>query len=278
MFHLSRTKSTSERYRDLLQAADTIGEMRKTSSDVIEHIDGILTSYRCLNEQQLIGFKVDARADTGATDTADAKHLSLLAQIHLLIVLPELIWQRIDDEDYFQATQLFIFARHIYTGLTLDASLQITRTFPIAKRQWEHLNQFFFMIKRMCLKQLSRPDLSTELVVKCLTSLALLDNCQVDKLLALFFQLRSHAYQEMLSTANDSFKTRILNSLRLLNETIWQVYKCFADTAAGQSGKCLLIDELELIGGTDARPVIAMIPLDASPLYGSLPALIANFK
>lgn len=248
---------------------------------MIEHIDGILTSYRCLNEQQLIGFKVDAKADcidSSRSDPVAAKHMSSMAQIHLLIVLPELIWQRVDDEDYFQATQLFIFARHIYTGLQLDASLEITKTFPIAKRQWEHLNQFFFMIKRMCLKQLGRPDLSTDLVVKCLTSLALLDNCQIDKLLALFFQLRTRAYQDMLNTADDSFKVRILNSLRLLNETIWQVYKCFADTAAGLSGKCLLIDELEVIGGGDARPVIAMIPLDESPLYKSLPPLIANFK
>lgn len=263
----------------MLQAADTIGEMRKTSTDVIGHIDGILNGYRSLNEQQLIGFKVDTKTDSTnrTNDKTSNKHFSTMAQVHLLLALPELIWQRVDDMDYFQATQLFIFARHIYTGLQLDANLEIAKTFPIAKRQWEHLNQFFFMIKRMCLKQLGRADLSTDLVVKCLTSLALLDNCQIDKLLTLFFQLRTHAFQEMLATNADSFKTRILNSLRLLNETVWQVYKCFVD-ASSESNKCLLIDELELIGGPDAKPVIAMIPLDESQVYKSLPALISNFK
>lgn len=239
-----------------------------------------MTSYRSLNEQQLIGFKVDTKLESSkstASDTTNNKYYGAMAQIHLLITLPELIWQRVDDMDYFQATQLFIFARHIYTGLQLDANLEITKTFPIAKRQWEHLNQFFFMIKRMCLKQLGRSDLSTDLVVKCLTSLALLDNCQIEKLLTLFFQLRTHAFQELLNTNDDSFKMRILNSLRLLNETISQVYKCFVDTT-GQSAKCLLIEELEMIGGIEAKPVIAMIPLDESNLYKSLPTMISNFK
>lgn len=282
----------SERYRDLLQAADTIGEMRKTSSNVIEHIEGIVNSCQNLNEHQLIGFKIDANMDAGSllrSDPVQTNYFGCMAQIHLLTKLPEMIWNRLDECDYFVATKLFIFSRHIITGLQLDANLDIMRKFPVAKRQWNHLNQFFFMIKQMCLEQMERPELSTETAVKCLTSLVLLENCQLDKLLTMFIQLRARAFHRMLTTNVDqsgatkvhqSAKTRILDSLRLLNETVLQLFKCFIDTCDSEtsSNKCLLVRELESIAGPNACPVIDLLGLDESLMNETLPSLISKFK
>lgn len=277
-----------------MQAADTIGEMRKTSSNVIEHIQGIIESCQNLNEHQLIGFKIETNAERGLlpSEGMQKNYHGCMTQIHLLTKLPELIWSRLDESDYFIATQLFIFARHISTGLQLDANMDIMRKFPVAKRQWNHLNQFFFMIKQMCLEQLERPELSTETAVKCLTSLVLLENCQLDKLLAMFIQLRARAFRRMLTTINDehndsrkphqSAKNRIIDSLQLLNETILQVFKCFIDnndsSESGIGNKCLLARELELITGPNAKPVINMINLDESLMNDTLPLLISKFK
>lgn len=215
-----------------------------------------------------------------------------MAQIYLLTKLPEMIWCRLDEADYLIATQLFIFARHISTGLQLDANMDIMRKFPVAKRQWNHLNQFFFMIKDMCLQQLERPELTTETAVKCLASLLLLENCQLDKLLTMFIQLRSRAFRRMLTTHNDNksitktAKERIISSLQLLNETILQLFKCFIDVpsdhggnqSATMHGKCLLASELELISGPNSKPLLDMINLDQSLLIDALPAVISKFK
>lgn len=261
--------------------------MRVTSSNVIEHIDGIVNSCRNLNEHQLIGFKIDSKALP-----SDSVQNGCIAQIHLLTKLPELIWGRLDECDYFIATQLFIFSRHISTGLQLDANMDIMRKFPVAKRQWNHLNQFFFMIKHRCLEQLEKPELSTDTAVKCLTSLVLLENCQLDKLLTMFTQLRARAFRRMLSnicSEHDNFgdvkmhqsaKKRILDSLQLLNETVLQVYKCFIDTNDPLDGtnKCLLARELESCAGPGARPVINLIHLDESLMNDTLPSLISKFK
>lgn len=279
----------------MLQAADTIGEMRKTSSSVIEHIEGIISSCRNLNEHQLIGFKIDTNADRNALpfDSVQKNYNGCMAQIHLLTKLPELIWSRLDECDYFVATQLFIFARHISTGLQLDANMDIMRKFPVAKRQWNHLNQFFFMIKQICLEQLEKPDLTTETAVKCLTSLVLLENCQLDKLLTMFIQLRARAFRRLLTTVSDerneatkvhqTAKSRILDSLQLLNDTILQLYRCFIETSGANNGpagenKCLLARELELIAGPNARPTVEMINLDESLMNDTLPSLISKFK
>lgn len=268
--------------------------MRKTSSNVIEHIDGIVNSCRNLNEHQLIGFKIDSNADRNLlpSDNVQMNYYGCVAQIHLLTKLPELIWSRLDEADYFVATQLFIFARHISTGLQLDANMDIMRKFPVAKRQWNHLNQFFFMIKQRCLEQLEKPELSTETAVKCLTSLVLLENCQLDKLLTMFTQLRARAFRRMLTNVSSdhdntadtkvyqSAKKRILDSLQLLNETVLQVYKCFIETADASDGsnKCLLARELESCAGPGARPVISLINLDESLMNDTMPSLISKFK
>lgn len=281
----------------MLQAADTIGEMRKTSSNVIEHIEEIVSNCRSLNENQLIGFKIETNVEHNSllSDAVQKNYYGCMAQIHLLTKLPELIWSRLDECDYFVATQLFIFSRHISTGLQLDTNMDIMRKFPVAKRQWNHLNQFFFMIKQMCLEQLERPELTTETAVKCLTSLVLLENCQLDKLLSMFIQLRARAFRRMLTTANEdqninemtkvhqSVKSRILDSLQLLNETVSLLFKCFIDIndAKGESigtNKCLLARELELIAGPNAKPVLSMIHLNDSLMNDTLPSLISKFK
>lgn len=287
----------SERYRDLLQAADTISQMRSTSSNVIEHIDGIANSCRTMNEHQLIGFKIGTNADISDPlsqyDQNQKTYYGCMAQIHLLTKLPEMIWNRLDDADYFVATQLFIFARHISTGLQLDANMDIMRKFPVAKRHWNHLNQFFFMIKQMCLEQLEKPELTTETAIKCLTSLVLLENCQLDKLLTMFIQLRVRAFRRTLICDDDannedelahrSAKKRIVNGLQLLNKTIFQLFKCFIDVSNDDDSKslikkCLLIKELEIVTGFNAEPIIALVQLEDSIINDALPTVISNFK
>lgn len=292
-FHFS-----SERYRDLLQAADTIGEMRNTSSNVIEHIDGITTSCQNLNEHQLIGFKIntsDSKDILSKYDATQRNYYGCIAQINFLTKLPELIWHHLDNADYFIATQLFILARHISTGLQLDANMDIMRKFPVAKRHWNHLNQFYFMIKQMFMEQLEKPELTTETAVKCLTSLVLLENCQLDKLLTMFIQLRIRAFRRILTGSTDTIKTellhhsaknRILDGLQLINKTILQLFKCFIDVSSGddmddgrvESNKCLLVKKLELITGPNAKPIIALVPLEDSILIDALPSLISKFK
>lgn len=288
------TKHSSERYRDLLQAADTIAEMNSTSSDVGRHIAEIIASCKIVNEQQLLGMKPSPLYESTPRDakiTSKRSHEhSCIGQIHLLTLLPELIWTQLDDANYFVATQLFIFSRHISTGLQLDTTIDTFKRFPIARRQWNHLNQFFFLIKQKCLTQLEKPDLTAETAVKCLASLLLLDNCQLDQLLTIFIQSRSRAFRLTLSTDGDNqkmyrAKDRVLASLKILNETIELLFTCFIDPAdatsygSGESTNLsYLMAELERITGPNAKPTISLINLDNSMIVRVLPSLVAKFK
>lgn len=288
----------SERYRDLLKAADTIGEMKNTSVSVTEQIGRVMGTCRSLNEQQLIGFKSEPMP-IKTLDRPTSNYYGIVVQIKLLTELPELIWTRIDAEDYFVATQLFVFSRHISTGKRIDsffsspkqfdqiiwlAGLQmdvyrsIMNSFPVAKRLWSMLNPFFHTIKQECMTTLEREHLTSETAAKCLASLILLENCPVDKLFQTFTQLRSKAFKKTLAEnfeLKDRVKEKIIKSLIVLSSTIVQIFECFVD---GGTDNGLLLDELQRAMSKDALPTLSLIKDESSLLYDSLPDVIKNFK
>lgn len=262
-----------------MHAADTIADMQKTSSDVIQRIDAVVKNCQNVNDHHLLGFRTESKPRSESLPLKNVDYYSCVAQIHLLTTLPELIWSRLDDGDYFVATQLFILSRHISTGLQLDAKGEILGGFPVAKRQCAHLNQFFFVIKQLCVDQLEHPELDTARAVKCLASLLLLENCKLEKLLTMFIQLRTRAFRLLFAShahVVHKAKDRILSSLQTLNETLLLIFTCFADGDA--SGKSLLLVELEQIIGPNAQPTVALLNLENEAILRSLPPLIFKFK
>lgn len=270
--------------------------MKTTSADVVRHIVEVIASCKIVNEQQLLGLKASSTCESTPVDaklTLDRSHEHRsIGQIHLLTLLPELIWTQLDDGNYFIATQLFIFSRHISTGLQLDTTIDIFKRFPIARRQWNHLNQFFFLIKQKCLEQLEKPELTAETAVECLASLLLLDSCQLDQLLTIFIQSRTRAFRHTLSNDGSGdgdsqklyrAKDRVLASLKILNETIELMFTSFIDPVVAMSDATgtnvsYLMAELDRIAGPNAKPTISLINLENTTIFSVLPSLVAKFK
>ncbi|XP_055856916.1 conserved oligomeric Golgi complex subunit 1 isoform X2 [Episyrphus balteatus] len=265
-----------ERYRDLLKAADTIATMRESSSELCNQIDNITTNCRSLNEKQLIGFKT---ADTDAIKSRSANkqlnnYFSTVVQIKLLTTLPEMIWSHIDNERFYLATELFIFSRHISTGLQLDVNNTLMQYFPVAKKQWEILKPFHLTIKQSVLATLEREELSPEAATDCLLSLLLLEKGNLNGILKTFVQLRCSAFlSSMINEGGDQkrVKDRILGSLRVINSTVQLVHKCFFENNKGLVSKKL--EELE-----NAMPTITHIDCHDSQFAYLLPDIIANFR
>ncbi|XP_062565943.1 conserved oligomeric Golgi complex subunit 1 isoform X2 [Armigeres subalbatus] len=266
-----------ERYRDLLKAADTIGEMRTTASSIIENVDNITSACRKLNDHQLIGFRSVSDHPRTHNKNANSKFHGVIVQIKLLTSLPEMIWSAIDKEDYFVATQLFIFSRHISTGLQLDSNNETMAKFPVAKKQWAVLSQFFFTIKQKCASCLEREDLTAEVATKCLASLVLMENCQLDYILSFFVQMRLKAYSGVLSEGSqyEKVKDKILASLKLLMNTVSLMYECFIGCNQEQS---LLIKELMLVADESALPTIRLINSEDPKIIQTLPDIISKFR
>lgn len=266
-----------ERYRDLLKAADTIARMKDTSATLITQIQNITTNCTSLNEKQLLGFQTKPKQPL-VPDRELHSYYSTVFQIKLLTSLPEMIWSRIDEEQFFLATQLFILSRHISTGLHLDVGNKVIKHFPVAKKQWETLKPFFFTIKQNALCALEKDTLTPEAATDCLLSLFLLEQSSMDGILTTFLQIRAKSYLAALSSdksAQRRVKDRILSSLEVLNSSVLLIFKCFIDSG---NGKGLVVEKLEELASDKAEPTISLMDLDEMDMMYDLPDIIAKFK
>ncbi|XP_052902098.1 conserved oligomeric Golgi complex subunit 1 [Anopheles moucheti] len=270
-----------ERYRDLLKAADTIGDMKDTTGSIIGNVDRIRARCQQLNDHNLIGFRTGTDYKRLQKKNRDHNFHGVIVQIKLLTSLPEMIWSRIDREDYFVATQLFIFARHISTGLSLDTERETMRKFPVAAKQWQVLSQFFFTIEAACRESLGREELSVAVVSKSLASWLLLESCPVEQTLDMFTERRSKAYLDVLDeneTVYEKVKDKLLASLKVLNGTVRLFYECFVDDGTVDDGVGGFQRELQHITGDKAAPTIGLIRSEDPMIMQMIPEMIAKFR
>ncbi|EDW34461.1 GL21569 [Drosophila persimilis] len=268
-----------ERYRDLLKAADTIAAMQTSAATLIEQVHCVQANCRILNEQQLLGFKTTAPATDAALQQRNASkklqsYYGTMVQIKLLTSLPELIWTHIDNEQFFAATELFIFSRHISTGLQLDGNSALMQKLPVARKQWEILRPFHLTIKHAVLAVLEREELCPEIAVDCMQSLLLLDKCDLSSVLQTFLNLRASAFLNCLQshlTEPRRVKERILASLGILNSTIELLDKCLLENG-------LLFTRLAECSASTCPPSISRMESSERQLAHLLPEIIAGFK
>lgn len=202
--------------------------MKTTSQEVVDAVQKITTKCRTFNERQS-GFQVETPETqhlNRLTNKQVNNYFGTVVQIKLLTSLPEMIWSHLDKENFFIATQLFTFARHISTGLQLDTNNSVMKHFPVAKKQWEMMKPFFFTIKQSALEVLEREDLSEDLATDCFLTLFLLEKSSLDNLFQSFLNLRVNALKKCLGS-DERVKDKILASLRILNSTVELVWKCF---------------------------------------------------
>lgn len=223
-----------------------------------------------------MGFKSESDQQRRLNRSANTNLYGVVVQIKILTILPELIWSRIDVDDFFVATQLFIFSRHISTGLKLDVNNDIMKKFPVAKKQWDLLAPFFYTIKQQCLQTLERENLTSDVASKCLASLLLLENCPLEKLLTTFVQTRSKTFTSIIESDDYGVvKEKLLKSLKVLMSTVSIIHECFI----GMGGKDgLLIQELKEISAENSKPTLSLLNTEKSQIFKTLPDIIAKYK
>lgn len=216
-----------------MKAADTITAMQNSSQTLISQVDRIGSFCKSLNDGQLLGFKVETDSTTefrkNKANSKKVNYFSTIIQIKMLTSLPELIWSHLDKEEYFAATELFIFSRHISAGLQLDADNVVLQKLPVARKQWEMLKPFYSTIRLQVLTVLQRPQLTTDITVDCLLALLQLERCTLEKALTTFLQLRCTAFQNSIieEKSSEPVNDRIIASLRILYDTLELVAHCF---------------------------------------------------
>ncbi|CAG4940110.1 unnamed protein product [Parnassius apollo] len=276
-----------ERYRDLIQAADTIEEMKVTTSSILNHIHDITIACKSLHNTHLVGFNVQDQHVQSFQLNSNPVH-AIAVQVKLLMEIPEKIWKCIESDDFVNASQLFIMARHVNTGLQLQIggknikpgmqSLQ-----RIVQQQWISISNFSQTIINVCRQKLQEVDISVPVACSCLVSLYLLDSQTMVELLNTLIGLHSDSSlkstlqfdlaQILGGDVKTQIKKKIVNGVKIVLKTVVLVYACFVNNDGGA-----VVEMLKDLYRKDSNPLLYLVNFSDPVSLKLLPSVISNYR
>ncbi|NXX75408.1 COG1 protein, partial [Urocolius indicus] len=216
-----------ERYRDLIEAADTIAEMRLSSQR-------LLSSVRSLQQGGA------ARTSPGAQPEAQQSFYRAAAQLKLLLDVPEKVWGAVEAGRYLPAARLHLLGDHLRRQLRLDTPRArppgaVLARFPILLRQVaaaSHLRSTILQESKALLKS---QTVSDQAVAEALCAIMLLEDSSPRQALADFLLARKLAIQQLLNQAHHGagIKAQVCSLMELLTTTLYQAHALFYTVPEG---------------------------------------------
>ncbi|XP_023288595.1 conserved oligomeric Golgi complex subunit 1 isoform X2 [Orussus abietinus] len=266
----------SERYRDLIQAADAITEMKETSEQVIERMAKLEETFHLLQQKYLIGFKI-VPIETKSEREFQEKRDSVVMQLKILMDVPEKIWTAIDSKNILLATQLFILAQHLQYSLKLEVGdEELLNKYPIVTEQWKSISQFKTVIPKECNRILLSSDLLPESAANVLASLVILEKISAPALLEKLIVQRSRTIEEIVKGDCDhTVKFRVKSCIKLLNDTVTLIYTCFVTNDKNDG---LISQHIKSMVHLEAHSMLLHLNLSSELLNKLLPTIATNHK
>ncbi|CAM1299135.1 COG1 (predicted), partial [Pycnogonum litorale] len=266
-----------ERYRDLIEAADTIQAMKSSAVCITKCINDIVSQCKSLPDKKSLNFQ--------PKESAVEKHVlyEVGAQIKLLLDIPKEIWSYIDRQNYLAATQLYLLARHIHTSLTMlpSTSISVLKSFPIINRQWSTISHFRSSILQGCHEVLKEASLDEQKMADNLISLMLLEDTTPRQVFNQFLLSRTKAMQDIFSADKEGVgaKTQICDVIKLILDTVYLVHALFykSNDADDVIVNNLLFQTFEKISSNKSNGPLSLILLD-SPAMKYLPRTVIDFR
>ncbi len=282
-----------ERYRDLMEAADTIARMREGAEAVIASVDGAVNSGREAHARAVQGFRNKGGA-ASLTDEADcnAPYLAVAAEIKLLMTVPEKMWAAVDRGDHLTAARLFLFARHIHTGLTLErqvghaknedddddeddppSSAQIVaKHFPVVSRQWASISHFREAILQGAEAALAEEGLPDR-AVEAMAAAVLLRGLSAEKVLDEYLDRRAEALRQRLrrDAKDETAKGVICRSVTVVLNTVRCINRAFTSPDGDDKSLAIVLKRA-------SEPAVGLFQTRLSPVFKHLPAIVRDFR
>ncbi|XP_075888501.1 conserved oligomeric Golgi complex subunit 1 isoform X3 [Nelusetta ayraudi] len=225
-----------ERYRDLIDAADTIGEMRQCSESVVQSIQDM--HQYCLRLKQ--GKNSAGASKQESQRQWQDKFYTMASQIKLLLEIPERIWSAMEASHYLQATQLYLLCCHLHSLLQLEATTgglysPVLARFPILVRQVATTGHFRSTILLDSRSLLRGRAVSDQAIAEALVSTMLLEDSSPRQALADFLLARKASIHQLLNQPQHGagIKAQVCSVVELLVTTLFQAYAVFYMPADG---------------------------------------------
>ncbi|KAG1687280.1 Conserved oligomeric Golgi complex subunit 1 [Nymphon striatum] len=266
-----------ERYRDLIEAADTIQAMRNSANCITGCIKNMVILCENL-PNQIIKPQVEQNYN-------DKFHMyEIGAQIKLLLDIPKEMWSYIDQNDYLAATKLYLFARHIHSTLLLlpNHGLSIQKNFPVVSRQWAAISHFRPSLLEGCHNMLKKTGQSEQEMGEHLVALMLLEELTPRQVFNQFLLARTKSLQDMFSIDKESLgvKTQICDVIGMILDTVYLVFALFYHNLDGQISDKKMNLLCEILNNTTSKKYEGPLKLmnSDSPVMKYLPQSVIDFR
>lgn len=220
-----------ERYRDLIEAADTIGQMRRCAEKLVDAVKA--TDQYCARLRRA-GSAAPRPPRDPQRQPSQEKFYSMAAQIKLLLEIPEKIWSAMEASQYLHATQLYLLCCHLHSLLQLDSASgsrhsPVLSRFPILIRQVAAASHFRSTILHESKMLLKCQAVSDQAVAEALCSIMLLEESSPRQALTDFLLARKAAIQKLLNQPHHGtgIKAQICSLVELLATTLNQAHALF---------------------------------------------------
>eukprot|EP00794_Sanderia_malayensis_P009639 gene9639-10626_t len=221
-----------EGYRDLINAADTINEMKDLSEKVHK---GIKSMQKCCHQFRK---QTSKRKRTTSEDiklgNKEINFYALATQMELLVDTPEKIWDALDKSQHLTATQLYLLGHHIVnTCLPINAGYEnqgdVFASFPVLHHQWAAISHFKDSILKAstaALKDIALPD---QMLAESLCSIMLLEDSSARQVFMEFLLARKAAIQDIFHANQHkaSIKKQVCDITSIILLTLQQIYNLF---------------------------------------------------
>eukprot|EP00088_Acartia_fossae_P050065 TRINITY_DN5582_c0_g3_i1.p1 TRINITY_DN5582_c0_g3~~TRINITY_DN5582_c0_g3_i1.p1 ORF type:complete len:972 (+),score=173.75 TRINITY_DN5582_c0_g3_i1:67-2982(+) len=271
-----------ERYRDLIEAADTIQTMKTSSECIIQGVSSILGSSSTISS--LSSNIQSPRSIESSIPVENHSYLSVAASIQLLMKAPERIWQAVDKQELTSAAQLYLISQHVYTGLQGDqgggiSPDRIRQWFPVISRYYATINNFYVGIINSANECLMSVELSNEKALQALTALLLLKGLSSEDLLSLFLKLRRQCLEQaIIKGRSESARSSLCAYLRATICTVRVVAALFAEHNDKQNTTSLARFVVGLTDPQASQPVLNLFGKSgSSQLQRYLPAPVRDY-
>ncbi|XP_034566536.1 conserved oligomeric Golgi complex subunit 1 isoform X2 [Notolabrus celidotus] len=219
-----------ERYRELIDAADTIGEMRQCSESVVQSIQDMHQYCHNLKRGKT---SVSSSRQENQMVWQD-KFYTMASQIKLLLEIPERIWSAMEACQYLQATRLYLLCCHLHSLLQLEAATgghysPVLARFPILVRQVATTGHFRSTILLDSRSLLQGRAVSDQAIAEALVSTMLLEGSSPRQALADFLLARKASIHQLLNQPQHGagIKAQVCSLVELLVTTLFQAYAIF---------------------------------------------------
>lgn len=220
-----------ERYRDLIDAADTIGEMRQCSESVVRSIQDMNQYCHSLKQVRTTGSGCAPQNQRQWQE----KFYTMASQIKLLLEIPERIWSAMEASQYLQATQLYLLCCHLHSLLQLETTTTgghyspVLARFPILVRQVATTGHFRSTILLESRSLLQGRAVSDQAIAEALVSTMLLEGSSPRQALADFLLARKASIHQLLNQPQHGtgIKAQVCSLVELLVTTLFQAYAVF---------------------------------------------------